>query len=175
MHRIIAAIVVTMSLASFGRSENESARHIVLPNSKLLGCRSSGCAQLWQDAGANGIYPRQVTVDIFGSDSCPRGVLALYEKSVSVNEVQAAVDQRYGRWALPGNANSPVKLWRVEPEKFAIQLAVTEDRTAEIKPDEALGYALGLAFGYGERSNVAEAGMKQLIYIAFVGMKCGPQ
>jgi hypothetical protein len=60
---------------------------------------------------------------------------------------------------------------RVEPEKFAIQLAVTDERTGGVTPDQARAQALG----YGERSNMAEKGMKQVIYLAFAGTKCGSQ
>jgi len=76
---------------------------------------------------------------------------------------------------LAGFATSPVKLWRVEPEKFAIQLAVTDHRTKEVKRDEARAFALSQVFEQSERSNVAEGGMKQVIYIAFSGEKCGTQ
>jgi hypothetical protein len=114
-------------------------------------------------------------IDIFGKDNCPRGILALYEKSVSMEEINAALDQRYGKWAQGSNAALPVKLWRVEPEKFAIQLAVTHDRTKEVSGDEAFAFAFSQVFEQSERSNVAEAGMKQVIFLAFVGTMCGSQ
>jgi len=174
---LMVSAIVTTGVISRGRAKYENGSRIVLPNSKLLGCRSSGCFQLWQDnpAQANAIYPRQVTIDIFGNDKCPRGILALYEKSVSTDEIKAALDQSYGKWALADFATSPVKLWRVEPEKFAIQLAITDDRTKEVKRDEAFAFALSQVFEGSERSNVAEGGMKTVIYIAFAGAKCGSQ
>ncbi len=180
MKRILVALVVavvTVGLTSCGRIGHENGSRIVLPNSKLLGCRSSSCFQLWQDSPtqANAIYPRQVIIDIFGNDSCPRGILALYEKSVSTDDIKAALDRRYGKWAWADTATSPVKLWRVEPEKFAIQLAITDDRTQEMTRDEAHAQALSQLFEHSERSNVAEGGMKQVIYLAFAGAKCGSQ
>lgn len=173
----MVAVMATMGLASCGQVKHENGRHVVLPSSKLLGCTSSGCSQLWQDnpAEANAIYPRQVIIDIFGNDSCPRGVAALYEKSISTDDIKAALDQRYGKWALAETATLPVKLWRVEPEKFAIQLAMTDDRTQERTGDQALAQALSQTFEHSERSNVAEGGMKQVIYLVFAGTKCGPQ
>src|SRR5882672_1927321 len=157
---LMVSAIVTTGVISRGRAKYENGSRIVLPKSKLLGCRSSGCFQLWQDnpAQANAIYPRQVTIDIFGNDKCPRGILALYEKSVSTDEIKAALDQSYGKWALADFATSPVKLWRVEPEKFAIQLAITDDRTKEVKRDEAFAFALSQVFEGSERSNVAEGG-----------------
>ncbi len=177
MKRVIAAIILMIGLTSCGRVKHENGRHVVLPNPKLLGCRSSGCSQLWQDnpAEANAIYPREVIVDLLGNNPCSFGVVALYEKSVSMDDLKASIDERYGKWARADNATLPVKLWRVEPRKFAIQLAVTEDRTEGMAPDQALAQALGQALGYGERSNVAEEGMKQVIYLAFAGTKCGGQ
>jgi hypothetical protein len=74
---------------------------------------------------------------------------ALYDKSVSVDDVRTAINERYEKWALADFANSPVKLWRVEPEKFAIQLSVAG------KEDE--------------KRNIAETGTKRAIYIAFGG------
>jgi hypothetical protein len=179
MKRVIPAVIFIVFLTSCGRIKHENGRHIVLPNSKLLGCRSSDCSQLWQDkpADVNAIYPRQVIVDLLSNKStpCPFGVTALYEKSVSMDDLKATIDERYGKWAQAGNTSQPVKLWRVEPRKFAIQLAVTDDRTKGVTPEQSLAQALGQSLGYGERSDVAEAGMKQVIYIAFAGTKCGAQ
>jgi hypothetical protein len=178
MSRILLVMMLTLSLTSGGRLKYENGRHVVLPSSRLMGCASSSCSQLWQDEDANAIYPREVTVDIFGStgsESCLRGVTALYEKSVSIDDVKAAIDQRYGKWAYADTATLPVKLWRVESEKFAISLTVTKDRTGGPTADEARAQSMGQVFGYGERSNVAEAGMPQVIYIAFVGSKCSSQ
>jgi hypothetical protein len=178
MKKFIAMVTFAMILASYRGASHEGQTQIVLPNAKLLLCRSSSCDQLWQDPPhANGIYPRQVLIDIFGDRSCPRGIAAIYEKSVPVDDIKAALDQRYGRWAQKGNANLPVKLWRVEPEKFAIQLAVTDDRTQNSKSDEvgaqAIGKVIGNLYEHQQRSNVAEAGMKQVIYLAFAEEKCG--
>jgi len=180
MLKVSVAVVVVMAmlgLTSWGRIGHENASRIMLPNSKLLGCRSSACFQLWQDspAKADAIYPRQVIIDIFGNDTYPRGILALYEKSVSVDDIKAAIDQRYGKWALADFATSPVKLWRVEPEKFAVQLAVTDDRTKEATRDEVRSFALSQAIEHTERSNVAKGGIKQVIYLAFAGEKCTSQ
>jgi hypothetical protein len=174
---LMVAVLVTTGMASCGRAKHENASRIVLPNSKLLGCSSSACFQLWQGdlAQANAIYPRQVTIDIFGNDRCPRGISALYEKSVSTDEIKAALDQRYGKWALADFATSSVKLWRVQPEKFAISLTITDDRTKEVKRDEAFAFALSQVLEGSERSNIAEGGLKQVIYLAFSGEKCGSQ
>jgi hypothetical protein len=177
MKRILAvllAAITTISFAPRATFEPESGGHIVLPNEKLMSCKSSSCSQLFSEGGPNDIYPRQVNVDFFGgagSESCLRGVTAVYEKSVPIEDLKSAIDQRYGKW---GYANSP-KLWRVEPQKFAIQLGVTEDRPKGATRDQTRAQALGQAFGYGDRGNVTDVGMPEVIYIAFVGSKCNSE
>lgn len=49
-----------------------------------------------------------------------------------MNDVKAAIDERYGKWANASNSTAPVKLWRVEPEKLAIQLAVNDDGMVQL-------------------------------------------
>jgi hypothetical protein len=177
MKRILAvlmAMMTTMSFAPRATFNPENGGHIVLPNEKLMSCKSSSCSQLWSDAGPNDIYPRQVMVDFFGSagsESCVRGSAAIYEKSVSIDDLKAAIDQRWGKWKYADNA----KLWRVEPQKFAIQLGVTADRTKGATRAEKRAYAFCQAFGYGERSNAAAAGMPEVIFIAFVGSQCNSE
>ena len=84
------------------------------------------------------------------NQNCLYGMTATYDKSIPVEDVRAAIDERYGRWALPlDDPSGPVKLWRVEPEKFAIQLSVADKKD--------------------EKMNIADAGTKQAIYIAFGG------
>jgi len=173
----ILVVMATIGATSSGQSDHKNEIDLVLPNPQLLRCKSSACSQLWEDkpAKVDAIYPRQLIVDIFGDGKCPRGILALYEKSVSIDQLKASIDSRYGKWALAENASSPVKLWRVESEKFAIQLAETKGRSKSLTKDQARVDAIGRGLGYGDRSDVTEAGMKQVIYIAFSGTKCGVQ
>lgn len=77
-----------------------------------------------------------------------------------MGDLKVALDKEYGQWGQPGNASLPVNLWRVEPEQFAIQLAVTEDR------QERSADAIARAVDPRKRSNGAEGGMAQVIYIA---------
>jgi hypothetical protein len=146
---VLMAVMTTMSFAPRATFHPENGGHIVLPNEKLMSCKSASCSQLWSDAGPSDIYPRQVTVDFFGStgsESCLRGVEAIYEKSVSLDDLQAAIDQRYGQWKYAGIPT----LWRVEPQKFAIQLGVTEDRTKAATRAAKRAQALSQLYGYGE-------------------------
>jgi hypothetical protein len=70
---------------------------------------------------------------------------AHYDQTASLEALKSAIDERYGKWAQSGNADLPVKLWRVEPEKFAIQLSASGD------------------------------GAKSVIYLAFTGTGCKSQ
>ena len=75
---------------------------------------------------------------------------AVYDKEISADDLKKAIDERYEKWAVPGFEKSQLKLWRVEPEKFSIQLSVSG------KNDE--------------KKHFREAGTKQLIYITFSGL-----
>jgi hypothetical protein len=108
----------------------ESDGRVVLPNIKLTGCNSPRCSLIWPDKSspANPAYPKQLSVDL--DNGLIRAVKATYDKSVTMDEIKAAVDQRYGKWALAtSNTNSHMRLWRVEPEKFAISLFDDDDGT----------------------------------------------
>jgi hypothetical protein len=126
MRRLILVIFVS-GLTFCGSIKPESARHVVLPNSKLIGCEASACSQIWQDtpAGVAATYPRNMNIDI--ENGAVLGIVAHYDKSVSANDIKASIDGHYGKSTyVIDNETSPVKVWRVESEKIAIQLA-TED------------------------------------------------
>lgn len=151
MKRLIAAVLLTLGLANCQTAKEENRSHLVLPNPKLLRCSSSDCFLLWLEkpAEANAVYPKQVIIDM--NQNCLYGMRVLYDKSVPLADVKAAIDEHYGKWAYAknGDATMAVKLWRVEPEKFAIQLSVADKKD--------------------EKMNIAEAGTKEAIYIAFGG------
>jgi hypothetical protein len=150
MKKLIVAIALMLGLEHSQTAKEEKSSHLVLPNPKLLRCTSSDCFQLWPEKSvdANAVFPKQLIIDM--NQNCLYGMTALYDKSVSVDDVRTAIDERYEKWARTDFANSSaIKLWRVEPEKFVIQLSVAG------KED-------------GKR-NIAEAGTKRAIYIAFGG------
>jgi hypothetical protein len=95
----------------------------------------------------NAVFPKQVIVDM--NLNCLYGVTALYDASTPVNDVSGAIDERYGKWAVPEFANSPVRIWRVQPERFAIQLSVVNKKD--------------------EKRNAVESGTTQAVYVAFGG------
>jgi hypothetical protein len=99
-------------------------RHIVLPNPALVGCMTTNCTQVLPDkiADSDAIYPWQVLVD-FNSNKVI-GLIAFYDQPTTMDDLQAAVDERYGKSALASFRTGPVRLWRVEPEKFVINVSV---------------------------------------------------
>jgi hypothetical protein len=148
MKRALTTAALTLLLAPFQTAKEQNVGRLVLPNPNLLRCRSSACAQLWSenpDAGA--VFPTQIRVDL--DHNCIFGFTALYDKSVSMDAVEAAIDERYKKWALADFAKSRLRLWRVESEKLAIQLSTGD------KKDEKRGFA--------------PAGTKIVIYLPFGG------
>ncbi|SPE43630.1 hypothetical protein SBA7_1610003 [Candidatus Sulfotelmatobacter sp. SbA7] len=103
-------------------------RKIVLPNPQLIHCRSAECSQLWkQDSGDGGaVYPAQVLTDFVNGEVV--GLTAVYDKSVSTQELRAAIDTLYGKWTFDLHG-SKLFIWRVEPEKLAVQLTDRDDGT----------------------------------------------
>jgi hypothetical protein len=101
-----------------------SKKHIVLPNPELMGCKAPACTQILPDPSTDSgaIYPWQVWVDF--TDGKVIGLIAFYDQPTSIDDVQVAVDELYGKWAVADFRTGAVRLWRVEPEKFAIQLSV---------------------------------------------------
>jgi hypothetical protein len=151
MKKVVAAVVLIFGLAYCQAAREENNNALVLPNPALLRCRSTGCSQLWLENSAqtNASFPKQLIIDM--DKGCLYGMTALHDKSIPLDDVKAAIDRFYSKWAFPenGDATTPIKLWRVQPEKFAIRLSSAD------KNDE--------------KKNIAEAGTKLVIYIAFGG------
>jgi hypothetical protein len=156
MKIFLAVTILLASLFTFAQAP-QTGKNIVLPNTKLLRCMSLVCSQLWQDKAPdeNDIHPSDVAVDLSAGSHCLMEVTAHYNKSVSMDDLKAAIDLRYGKWAKATNATSPVKSWRVETETFSIQLREVDKIDAQLSGDKL------------------EVGAKAIIYTAFPGTKCG--
>jgi len=59
------------------------------------------------------------------------GLIALYDQPTTIADVDAAVNERYGKWAVP-EFKGPMWGWRVTPEKFVIQLTTNSDGMAQL-------------------------------------------
>jgi hypothetical protein len=129
----VFGIVLTIGLTCCGTSVQKPDGRVVLPNVKLTGCDSPRCSLIWPDksSAANPAYPKHVSVDL--ENGSIRAVKAIYDQSVTMDEIKAALDQRYGKWALAtSNPDPHLRLWRVEPEKFAISLFDDDDGTTTL-------------------------------------------
>ena len=148
MKSFVAAVVLMLPLVHAETAREDTGTAVVLPSPELLRCKSSNCQKLWSEKSGEGnkVFPKQISIDL--KQGCIYALTAQYDKSVAFDDIKTAIDTRYAKYAAQFSANAPVKAWRVESEKFAIQLAALDK-----KKDEKL--------------NMGEAGTKQVIYIAF--------
>ena len=119
MRRACRVLVVLGLLASLSSvAQVSKARKIVLPNPQLIHCRAVECSQLWKPASGDGalIYPAHVMTDLVNGEIV--GLTAVYDKSVSENELRAGIDALYKKWSL-----RDMPIWRVETEQVAISIA----------------------------------------------------
>ena len=125
MIKLVAAMLFVFCLP-ICQSAKENKKIIVLPNPKLLACKLEDCSQLWlgKNAAENAVFPKQLRID--SNQRCVYGMTAFYGRDTSLDDLNSAIDERYGKWAVPGFEKPQHRLWRVEPEKFAIQLAVAD-------------------------------------------------
>ena len=77
-----------------------SPRGVVLPSPQLIHCRSVECSQLWNRNGGPAGYPAQVLTDVVNGEIV--GLTAVYDKSVSIEELRSAIDTLYPNAAHPG-------------------------------------------------------------------------
>jgi hypothetical protein len=134
MTRLVVVLAVSALAACSVSAEGPkgAAVSVALPNPALVGCRSPNCSTLWYgaDPGDNAAYPRQVTLDVEGG--AVSGIVAVYDASVvSLQGISTALDDLYAPWAWEKN-DGPVKLWRVEPERLAVQLTTGEGGTTRL-------------------------------------------
>ena len=106
-------------------STGEISGKVILPDPKLIRCKTSACPTVLPDGtDPHAVYPWQVSLDY--TNGSVIGLTAFYDQPTSIDDVQAAVNERYGQWARSEFRTGPVKIWRVEPEGFVIQLARTD-------------------------------------------------
>lgn len=130
LHLVSAAVSAT-PLAAIS-VVNTRASHIVLPNPALVGCKSASCYQV---AGRilrrKRYYPWQVSLDF--NQPAIIGLTAFYDQPTSSDDVKAAIDERYGKWAVPHFTAGPVLIWRVEPPTgFVIQLSTSDKGMVQV-------------------------------------------
>jgi N-acetyl-gamma-glutamylphosphate reductase len=129
--RICVILCLSASLCAFAQPR-DSVRTIVLPNPELIHCHAAECSQLWKQVAGNteAVYPSQVLTDLVNGEIV--GLTAVYDKSVSTNELRDAVNKLYGKWSLVKLQNDKAGLWRVEADQLAISLYAGADGANEI-------------------------------------------
>ena len=134
-YRVIGVVGCLLASLCAGAQAVGGTRKIVLPNPKLIHCRSATCSQLWRDGSVEGeaVYPAQLLTDLVNGEIV--GLTAVYDKSVSTAEIRAAFNAFYGKWQLAfhdDTSDTKLWLWRVEPEQLAIQLSDRDDGVKQV-------------------------------------------
>ena len=179
---VFAVVFVSgIQIACHRPSYHEWQNRVVLPNAELLNCRFGECAQMWSTVGAKpgAITPWRVTIERLGDDPCPNGIIALYDKNISMEELTDALTERYGpaylKSALPGG------IWKVASKNLVINLSPLADESSqEAHPsaDAKQGDPVTYFFTSDEFHNsigrsVPRKELKELIFLSTVGTNCG--
>jgi hypothetical protein len=124
----IAALVGCLLVSLFaGAQVGSASRKVVLPSPQLVHCRAAECSQLWKQDSRDGgtVYPAQILTDFVNGEVV--GLTAVYDKSVSREEIRAAIDALYGK-----SPQVAPDIWRIEPEQLAISVFDGLDGAKEV-------------------------------------------
>ena len=101
-YRRMAPVACLLVSLCAGAQVANSTRKIVLPNPQLIHCRLAECSQLWkQDSNDGGtVYPAQVLTDFVNGEVV--GLTAVYDKSVSTEELRGAINALYPKSTIQG-------------------------------------------------------------------------
>jgi hypothetical protein len=141
----------------------ESTRRIVLPNPQLIHCRSAQCSKLWKEQSSDEgwVLPAQIRLDTVNDEIT--GLTAVYEKSVSTQEIRAAIDSVYGKSRVASGSDK-LWLWRVEPQQIAIQL------TAEKNGENQLIYLkFGTPTSLTPAAHIDGSGIQERSFVIMLG------
>lgn len=97
--RLIAVGCLLVTLCADAQVDR-SPRGVVLPSPQLIHCRSVECSQLWNKNGGPTAYPAQVLTDVVNGEVV--GLTAVYDKSISIEELRSAIDELYPSAAIHG-------------------------------------------------------------------------
>lgn len=182
--RILVLTVVFVSGMQIGchqPSHHAGRSRVVLPNAELLSCHFGECTQMWPTVGAKpGVNtPWRVTIERLGNDPCPNGIIALYDKNVSMEELMDAITEQYGsvylRGALPGGT------WKDASKNLVITLFPLADESsqeahlsADAMQDDPVTYFFTTdAFHDSVGRSVPRKELKELIILSKFGTSCG--
>lgn len=130
----VAIFLLVVCLVAHAQTEHETVRRVVLPNPGLIHCVSTDCYQLWLDHAPQpgDIYPLRVVVSLLGKH-CPAGVSAIYDKSVAFEDLQAALEARYGKGEPEHWTKAALMVWHVDAGNFSIMLDTADKRISKVR------------------------------------------
>lgn len=104
---------------------------VILPNPHIIGhkVRSLNGSQLMLEKNFEDekvIYPRQLIIDITNNGTVT-AIKASYDNLTSFKMIEDEINKNYRKWLLKEFLNTDMRLWRVEPYKFAISLSKEKD------------------------------------------------
>jgi len=179
---LTAVFVCGMQIACHRPSHHAGQSRVVLPNADLLNCRFGECEQMWSTVsakpGANA--PWRVTIERLGNDPCPNGIIALYDKNVSMEELMDAVTEQYGPVYLSGGA-TPGGIWKDARKHLVINLLPLADESSQeahhsadaMKNDPVSYFFTTDAFHDSVGRSVPRKELKELIILSTFGTSCG--
>jgi hypothetical protein len=177
---LILVFVNGMQIACHQPSHHAGQSRVVLPNAELLNCHFGECAQMWSTVGAKpgAITPWRVTIERLGNDPCPNGIVALYDKNVSIEELTDAITERYGSVSLKGAWGGGI--WKDASKNLVINLSPLADESSpEEHPPDAMQsdpvtyfFSTDASHGSVGRS-VPRKELKQLVFLSTFGTSCG--
>jgi len=163
-------------------SHHAGQSRVVLPNAQLLNCRFGECAQMWSSTSAKpgAKAPWRVTIERLGDSPCPNGIIALYDKNVSMEELMDAVTEQYGPAYLTGGA-LPGGTWKDARKNLVINLFPLADESSQdarpsidpMKTDPVLYFLTTDAFHDSVGRSVPRKELKELIMLSTFGTRCG--
>jgi len=174
---LIGVFVNGMQIACYQPSHHAGQSRVILPNAELLNCRFGECAQMWSTVGAKpgAITPWRVTIERLGNDPCPNGIIALYDKNVSIEELVNAVTERYGSPVLKGDM--PGGIWKDASKNLVINLFPLADESSQeahaTQGDPVTYFFTTDAFHDSVGRGVPRKELKELIFLSTVGTSCG--
>ena len=136
---------------------------------------------MWPTVGVKhgGITPWRVTIERLGNDPCPNGIVALYDKNVSMQELADAVTERYGPVWLKGTLQGGT--WKVTSKSLMISLVPLADEPspeehplpAAMQSDPTTQFFTTDAFHDSVGRSVPRKELKELIFLSILGTSCG--
>jgi hypothetical protein len=177
---LIVMFVTGMQIGCHRPSHLASQSRVILPNAELLNCHFGECPQMWSPIGVPGaITPWRVTIERLGDDPCPNGIVALYDKNASIDELVDAVTERYGPASLKGAV--PGGTWKVANKNFVINLFPVADQSSQndhslpetLQGDPTARVVTTDAFHNAVGRSVPHTELKELIFLSTFGTSCG--